>query len=77
MEKKLKVTIEDIKNHIKWEQKFIDRFTKDIKEYTKTCTPENMAMFLPSKIRELENSINRREKYTEQLNMLQFIQEKN
>ena len=77
MEKKLKSVIENMENNIKWEQELIDRFTEDIREYTKTCTPENMATFLPGKIRELDEAINRRKKYAEQLNMLQFIQKDN
>lgn len=77
MEEQLRSAIEDMENHIKWVQKLIDRYAEDIKEYTKTCTPENMAMFLPGKIRELDEAINRRRKYTEQLNMLQFIQKDN
>lgn len=77
MEAKLKNVIESMENHIKWEQELIDRYTEDIREYTKTCTPENMAMFLPGKIKELEDAINRRKSYAEQLNMLQFIQKEN
>lgn len=77
MSKKIEIAIADTENHIKWEQELIDRYTEDIREFTKTCTPENMAMFLPGKIRELDEAINRRRKYTEQLNMLQFIQKEN
>lgn len=74
MKEKLATVIQDMEYHIKWEQEFIDKYAEDIREYTKTCTPENMAMFLPGKIRELEEAISRRQKYVEQLNMLQFIQ---
>lgn len=77
MNKKIEIAIADTQNRIQWEQKLIDRFTEDIREYTKTCTPESMAMFIPGKIRELDEAINRRKNYTEQLNMLQFIQKDN
>lgn len=77
MNKKIEIAIADTKNRIQWEQELIDRFTEDIREYAKTCTPENMATFLPGKIRELDEAINRRKNYTEQLNMLQFIQKDN
>lgn len=77
MNKKIEIAIADIQNHIEWEQELIDRYTEGIRECTKTCTPETMAMFLPGKIRELDEAINRRRKYTEQLNMLQFIQKEN
>lgn len=77
MNKKIEIAITDTENRIQWEQELIDRLTEDIREYTKTCTPENMAMFLPGKIMELDEAINRRKKYTEQLNMLQFVQKDN
>lgn len=77
MEEKLATVIQDMESHIKWEQKFIDKYTEEIRAYTTTCSPEDMATFLPGKIRELEEAINRREKYAEQLNMLQFIQKEN
>ncbi|MCM1223473.1 MAG: hypothetical protein NC548_54390 [Lachnospiraceae bacterium] len=77
MKEKLTTVIQDMEYHIKREQEPIDRCTEDIREYTKTCTPENMVMFLPGKIRELEEAISRRQKYVEQLNMLQFIQKEN
>lgn len=77
MNKKIKIAIADIENRIQWEQELIDRLAEDIREYTQTCTPENMAMFLSGKIRELDEAINRRKNYTEQLNMLQFIQKDN
>ncbi len=77
MKEKLATAIQDMESHIKWEQDFIDKYTEDIRKYTETCTPENMAMFLPGKIRELEEAINRRQKYADQLNMLQFIQKEN
>ncbi len=76
MEEKMTNVIEDTKNHIKWEQQFVDRITEDIKEYTQKSSPEDIAMFLPGKIRELDEAISRRQKYAEQLNMLQFIQKK-
>ncbi len=77
MENKMTNVIEDIENRIKWEQQLIDRCAEDIKEYTKTCTPENMVMFLPNKIKELEEAIDRRKNYAEQLTILQFIREGN
>ncbi len=73
MEEKIATAIQDMECHIKWEQSLIDKCAGDIREYIKICTPENMAMFLPGKIRELEEAIDRRKKYAEQLNMLQFI----
>ncbi len=73
MGEKIATVIQDIENHMKWEQGSIEKQTEDIREYIKTCTPENMVMFLPGKIRDLEEAINNRKKYAEQLNMLQFI----
>lgn len=60
MNKKIEIAIADIENRIQWEQELINRFTEDIREYTKTCTPENMAMFLPNKVRELDEAIKRK-----------------
>ncbi len=77
METKLKNVIKSMENRIEWEQELIDRHTEDIREYAKSRTPEDIAMFLPSKIRELEDAINRKKGYAEQLNMLQFIQKEN
>lgn len=77
MEEKLKKALEDIENYIKWEQKSIDKCADEIREYSRTSTPENMAMFLPGKIRELEETITRQKKYLEQLDMLRFIQKDN
>lgn len=77
MGEKLKIIITSTESHIKWEQELIDRYTESIREYVKTCSAENMTMFLPGKIKELEDAITRSKEYTEQLNMLQYIQKEN
>ncbi len=77
MEEKLKSVIKDIESHVEWEQELINKCSVEIKEYAQKYAPENMVVFLPSKIKELEDAINRKEKYIEQLNMLQFIQKNN
>ena len=57
---KLEGMIKSVKMRIEWEQENID-------------DPRNIAMFMPGKVKELQEAIDRKDKYSEQLDMLKCL----
>lgn len=46
---------------------------KEIKEKAQNDDPRNIAMFMPGKVKELQEAIDRKDKYSEQLDMLKCL----
>ena len=65
---KLEGMIKSVKMRIEWEQENIERCMKEIKEKA-----QNIAMFMPGKVKELQEAIDRKDKYSEQLDMLKCL----
>lgn len=72
-QEKLEAMIKGVKVRIEWEQENIDRCMKEIKEKAQCDDPINVAMFMPGKVRELQKAIDRKDKYSEQLDMLKYL----
>ena len=77
MNDKINLMITDMENRIKWEQEAIDNYMAQIKEDIASYDEYRLVTFLPGMINRIEEARNRREKYNEQLKMLQFIQREN
>ena len=70
---KLEGMIKSAKMRIEWEQENIERCMKEIKEKAQNDDPRNIAMFMPGKVKELQETIDRKDKYSEQLDMLKCL----
>lgn len=70
---KLEGMIKSVKMRIEWEQENIERCMKEIKEKAQNDDPRNIAMFMPGKVKELQEDIDRKDKYSEQLDMLKCL----
>lgn len=70
---KLEGMIKSVKMRIEWEQENIKRCMKEIKEKAQNDDPRNIAMFMPGKVKELQETIDRKDKYSEQLDMLKCL----
>ena len=46
---------------------------KEIKEKAQNDDPRNIAMLMPGKVKELQEAIDRKDKYSEQLDMLKCL----
>ena len=49
------------------------KIMKEIKEKAQNDDPRNIAMFMPGKVKELQEAIDRKDKYSEQLDMLKCL----
>ena len=72
-QEKLEAMIKSVKMKIEWEQENIERCMKEIKEKAQNDDPRNITMFMPGKVKELQEAIDRKDKYSEQLNMLKYL----
>lgn len=72
-QEKLEGMIKSVKMRIEWEQENIERCMKEIKEKAQNDDPRNIAMFMPGKVKELQEAIDRKDKYSEQLDMLKCL----
>lgn len=72
-QEKLEMMIRIAKMHIEFEQKNIDRCMEQIKDKAKSNDPKNIAMFMIGNVKELQEAIDRQEKYREQLDMLEYL----
>lgn len=70
---KLEGMIKSVKMRIEWEQENIERCMKEIKKKAQNDDPRNIAMFMPGKVKELQEVIDRKDKYSEQLDMLKCL----
>lgn len=72
-QEKLEGMIKSVKMKIEWEQENIERCMKEIKEKAQNNDPRNVAMFMPGKVKELQEAIGRKDKHSEQLHMLEYL----
>lgn len=72
-QEKLEMMIRMAKMHIEFEQKNIDRCMEQIKDKAKSNDHKNIAMFMIGNVKELQEAIDRQEKYREQLDMLEYL----
>lgn len=77
MTQKIQFAIDNTKNRIEWEQKTIDKCITSIRERVASATEYDIITFLPGKIDDLKEAMERRKALEEQLHILKFIQKEN
>lgn len=74
MEEKIMLAVQDMENRIKWEKEDVAKYEREVREAAASYGTRDLVTFLPAKLAQLKESMDRLASYEEQKRMLEFIQ---